>query len=260
LQAVLNPTLAQQANATAGHDANPATGAAARSAGPGTVSSPDATPRNSAAPGSNVDSLSAQAALSLTAAATTGSPATAGAVLTSSQQPVAAQPTPIPQAAPAQTVSGQLIDIAAQPAQLTSQLAGPLLSLRAGGDGVRQLSIALHPAELGALSVQVRLHDGSMSIQLAGSSAATDALRAALPQLHHELQAAGLNGADVTFAQTASDGSSGQAGGSGLANQGGGWAGGGSAPSSAPVMSTVAVATHLRPTGRASTTELDRWL
>jgi flagellar hook-length control protein FliK len=86
----------------------------------------------------------------------------------------------------------------AGPPQLTQQVAGPVLSLRTAGDGNHQLTIALHPAELGPVNVHVRILGDSMTIQLASSSAdAHDALREALPQLRQELQAAGLHNVDL---------------------------------------------------------------
>ena len=76
---------------------------------------------------------------------------------------------------------------------MVQQLARPLLRLRADGDGSHALTIALHPAELGPVSVHVRLTGDAMTIQLASTNeSAHDVLREALPQLHQELQAAGL--------------------------------------------------------------------
>jgi flagellar hook-length control protein FliK len=81
---------------------------------------------------------------------------------------------------------------------VSQQLAGPVLSLRTAGDGNHQLTIALHPAELGPVNVHVRIVGDSMAIQLASSSSdAHDALREALPQLRQELQAAGLHNVDL---------------------------------------------------------------
>ncbi|MDQ1721848.1 MAG: flagellar hook-length control protein FliK [Pseudonocardiales bacterium] len=77
---------------------------------------------------------------------------------------------------------------------LARQVAGPVLAVRAGGDGSHQLIVALHPAELGPVNVHVRIEGDLMTIQLASSSeTAHDTLRDALPQLRSELQSAGLS-------------------------------------------------------------------
>jgi flagellar hook-length control protein FliK len=77
---------------------------------------------------------------------------------------------------------------------LARQVAGPVLALRAGGDGSHQLIVALHPAELGPVNLNIRIAGDLMTIQLASNSEiAHDTLRDALPQLRSELQAAGLS-------------------------------------------------------------------
>jgi flagellar hook-length control protein FliK len=82
----------------------------------------------------------------------------------------------------------------------STQIAGPILALRAGGDGTHQLLIALHPAELGPINVHVRIVEGAMTIQLAsGNDVAHQTLRAAMPELHWELQSAGLAGTQVSL-------------------------------------------------------------
>lgn len=87
------------------------------------------------------------------------------------------------------------------------QVAGPVLALRAGGDGSHQLIVALHPAELGPVNLNVRITGELMTIQLASNSEiAHDTLRDALPQLRSELQAAGLGSVALSLDLT-SDGS-----------------------------------------------------
>jgi flagellar hook-length control protein FliK len=123
------------------------------------------------------DSQSMAAAQSATAPATASQPTSSQP--TSSQPPAGQQ-----QAAP----------------QVSHQLAAPVLSLRTAGNGSHQLTIALHPAELGPVNVHVRILGDSMSIQLASTSeGAHDALREALPQLRQELQAAGLPSVDLSL-------------------------------------------------------------
>jgi flagellar hook-length control protein FliK len=120
-----------------------------------------------------------------------GSPAQLASVQPQIQPTSSAQPVPQSQAAPA------------VPQPVAHQLAGPLLHLRAGGDGNHSLLIALHPAELGPVNLHVRLTGDSMTIQLASTSqSAHDLLRDALPQLHQELQAAGLSSAGLSLELT----------------------------------------------------------
>jgi flagellar hook-length control protein FliK len=85
------------------------------------------------------------------------------------------------------------------PTAVYQQLAGPVLEMRAHGDGLHRVSLELHPAELGTVNVEVRLHSGEMSIAItSGSDATRDTIRAALPQLHKELASAGLGGVAVS--------------------------------------------------------------
>src|SRR6185312_15027377 len=107
-------------------------------------------------------------------------------------QPLAHNP---PAAAPASPAQPAYL-----PQPVARQLAAPLLRLRAGGDGSHTLTIALHPADLGPVNVHVRLIGDAMTIQLASTSeSAHDVLREALPQLHQELQAAGLSSAGLSL-------------------------------------------------------------
>jgi len=113
--------------------------------------------------------------------------------------PPANQPQPTIQSQPAsQSSAGQPTPTLAQP--VAQQLSAPLLRLRASGDGSHSLTIALHPAELGPVNLHVKLAGDTMTIQLASTSeSARDALRDALPQLHQELQAAGLPSAGLSL-------------------------------------------------------------
>jgi flagellar hook-length control protein FliK len=93
--------------------------------------------------------------------------------------------------------------VAAPPAAgqpVPHQLARPLLNLRASGDGIHQLTIALHPADLGPVNVHVRLVGDAMTIQLASTTeGARSALHEALPQLRQELQNAGMSSVDLSL-------------------------------------------------------------
>ncbi|HEX2902103.1 MAG TPA: flagellar hook-length control protein FliK, partial [Jatrophihabitans sp.] len=81
------------------------------------------------------------------------------------------------------------------------ELAAPLMKLRTHGDGDHEMTLMLHPADLGPVNVHVRLTGTEMSIQLASTNdSARAALRDALPQLHAELQQAGLSSSiDLTM-------------------------------------------------------------
>jgi flagellar hook-length control protein FliK len=128
----------------------------------------------------------------------------------SAAQAPAAQPVP---AGPAAASGPEHVHRHPAAAELpvARQVAGPVLALRAGGDGSHQLIVALHPAELGPVNVHVRIEGDLMTIQLASTSeSAHDALRDALPQLRSELQSAGLSSATLSL-----DLASGDAGGPG---------------------------------------------
>jgi flagellar hook-length control protein FliK len=145
------------------------------------------------------------------------------------------------------------------PAELpvASQVAGPVLALRARGDGSHQLIVALHPAELGPVNVHVRIAGDAMTISLASSSdVAHDTLRDALPQLRAELQSAGLGAASLSLDLT-SGGSAGS----------GAFADPRQAAASDPVARTVPAADPTavaapppRPAGTSTSSGLDRWL
>jgi flagellar hook-length control protein FliK len=141
---------------------------------------------------------------------------------------------------------------------LARQVSGPVLALRAGGDGSHQLIVALHPAELGPVNVHVRIVGDLMTIQLASTSeTAHDALRDALPQLRSELQSAGLSSASLSLDLTSGD-SAGT-----FANPRSG-AGEPDRPAAAPATDPAPAAPRHRTSGGRTTTHpsagLDRWL
>jgi flagellar hook-length control protein FliK len=97
------------------------------------------------------------------------------------------------------------------PAPIHQQIAAPLLQVRARGDGVHRLLLELHPADLGQVNVEVRLHSGEMRISLSsGNDAAREAIRAALPQLRTDLASVGLVATDISVNLGSSDASAGQ--------------------------------------------------
>jgi flagellar hook-length control protein FliK len=60
-------------------------------------------------------------------------------------------------------------------------------------DGTYQVSVRLHPDDLGGVRVDVHLRDGEVSLQLqADTRAGHEALRQSLPQLRHALEATGV--------------------------------------------------------------------
>lgn len=142
----------------------------------------------------------------VSASAANASAANASAATASAQAAgqVAAQPVT---AAGLQGAAGQSHAMTSTPTQvwtaaepLGPQLTSSVLPLRAGGDGSHQLIIALHPEQLGPVNVHVRILGDAMTIQLAsGTQDAHETLRAALPELRHELQAAGLGTAQLSL-------------------------------------------------------------
>lgn len=75
-----------------------------------------------------------------------------------------------------------------------TELAAPLIKLRTHGDGDHEMTLMLHPADLGPVNVHVRLTGNEMTIQLASTNdSAHAALHDALPHLRTELQNAGLS-------------------------------------------------------------------
>jgi flagellar hook-length control protein FliK len=119
--------------------------------------------------------------------------------------PDAALP-PIAAAPPATTptAAGTVAPAAPAPATPASrattagQIAAPVLPLRAAGDGIHRLTVHLHPADLGPVSVVAEIRGGDIHLHLAGATeAGREALRAALPELRRELQQAGFRDASL---------------------------------------------------------------
>ncbi|HEV7204486.1 MAG TPA: flagellar hook-length control protein FliK [Jatrophihabitans sp.] len=80
-------------------------------------------------------------------------------------------------------------------------LLGALSRLRDRGNGVHELTVSLHPAELGAVNLTAVVRDGSITVSLAVvDPAARAAVTSALPGLHHDLAQSGFSGVDVSVA------------------------------------------------------------
>lgn len=159
--------------------------------------------------GSTVDAAPAEVPAQTPAAqapAANASAANASAANASAGQAAGQLAQPVP-AAGLQAPAGLPHAMTSTPAQvwtaaepLGPQLTSSVLPLRAGGDGSHQLIIALHPEQLGPVNVHVRITGDAMTIQLAsGTQDAHETLRAALPELRHELQAAGLGTAQLSL-------------------------------------------------------------
>ena len=120
-----------------------------------------------------------------------------------SQQPDAVVPLP----APAVELRTSAVDRPADPSPASVQippeqpvLGLELARLRNRGDGTHELTVSLHPAELGQVGVTATVRDGALTVTVAcADHVAHDAVRAALPTLHHELQRAGFTGVDVAL-------------------------------------------------------------
>jgi flagellar hook-length control protein FliK len=80
------------------------------------------------------------------------------------------------------------------------ELAQALASLRSRPDGTHELSVQLHPAELGAVQVTATISNGQLTVTLAcAHQAARDAVAAALPALQQQLQGTNFGGVDLGF-------------------------------------------------------------
>jgi flagellar hook-length control protein FliK len=77
-----------------------------------------------------------------------------------------------------------------------------IVPLRLEADGIHRLTVHLHPADLGPVSLVAEIRDGTVAMQLAGSTeAARDALRAALPDLRRELTDSGFRDCQLDLRQ-----------------------------------------------------------
>jgi flagellar hook-length control protein FliK len=177
-------------------------------------------------------------------------------VVSQNTTPTAAQPVPV-QAPQVQSVTPPSTVSSPPPVQHTlaqPELANTLSNLRLRGDGTHELTVQLHPAELGVVNVIAVLHGNTLNVTVAAADpAARAAITAALPQLQSQLDQSGFSGLDLSFGQPNPQTFAGQ-----QQSQG-------TAPSSSTRASvdTAETTTTERPSRRvlsAGLDALDRWL
>lgn len=140
-------------------------------------------------PGPHVDARTAAPTpgATLTAAPAGGDPA--AAALGSAAQPVV----PVATAAAPETSPAAPATPASAPASPAQQIALHVTPLRRAPDGVHRMTVHLHPAELGPVSLVAEVRDNGIHLQLAGATeTGREALRGALTELRRELQEAGF--------------------------------------------------------------------
>jgi flagellar hook-length control protein FliK len=107
-------------------------------------------------------------------------------------------PTPAAQPSTPNVAIGSSAPTPPAPYAIPAQVVSVLSPLRGAKDGTYTLSLQLHPAELGPVTVRVAVNDGVLSIQLtADQQGGHDALHSSLSDLRSQLQASGLRVADV---------------------------------------------------------------
>jgi flagellar hook-length control protein FliK len=78
--------------------------------------------------------------------------------------------------------------------------------LRLDADGVHRLTVNLHPADLGPVQVVAEIRNGSVNVQLSGSTeAGHDALRNAMDDLRRELEQSGFSNTTLDLRQGQQD-------------------------------------------------------
>jgi flagellar hook-length control protein FliK len=90
----------------------------------------------------------------------------------------------------------------AAPGTPAQQVATHIVPLRLDADGIHRLTVHLHPADLGPVSLVAEIRDGTVAMQLTGSTeAGREALRAALPDLRRELTESGFRDCQLDLRQ-----------------------------------------------------------
>ncbi|MER2135679.1 MAG: flagellar hook-length control protein FliK [Arthrobacter sp.] len=119
-----------------------------------------------------------------------GSAGTAAA----SQLPGAA-PAVAPSAAPALLAgpAAAAPAVPAAPPQLYAQLAKPVFSLLAAGDGEHVMTLKVTPESLGTVTVRAVIGTDGVRLELFAADAGREAVRAVLPDLRRELAGSGFN-------------------------------------------------------------------
>ncbi|PPL15201.1 flagellar hook-length control protein FliK, partial [Microterricola pindariensis] len=114
----------------------------------------------------------------------------------SAPAPVVAAVGPAPVAHSALTGTASLAQpgLPAAPAPLATQLARPLFTLAAAGDGTHHMTITVNPERLGPVTVQAVVAGDQLRIELfAPSDVARDAVRGILGELRRDLAGTGLH-------------------------------------------------------------------
>lgn len=109
-----------------------------------------------------------------------------------------AQAVPVPAQVPAAPVVSQGSAVqapaAAQPpAPLQAQLAKPVFTLAAAGNGEHVMTMKVTPEELGTVTVRAVIGPEGVRMELFASDTGRDAVKAIMPDLRRELAAAGFN-------------------------------------------------------------------
>ena len=101
--------------------------------------------------------------------------------------------------APAATATGAVTGAAAsaplapQPTTLQAQVAGPIFTLAAAGNGEHVMTVDITPENLGPITVRAHVGAEGVRVELfAPSDIARDALRAILPDIRRDMGGAGL--------------------------------------------------------------------
>ncbi len=78
------------------------------------------------------------------------------------------------------------------------QIVSVVAPLRTAADGTYTLSLQLHPADLGEITLHVQMHDGEMSVHIESAEAQTrDTLTAAIGQLRSAIAITGIKAGDI---------------------------------------------------------------
>jgi len=106
--------------------------------------------------------------------------------------PISVNPSQPPTTARTEAASS-VVSTASQRPQVAAQIAPFVTALRHEPNGTHQITVLLHPADLGQVQIVVELRDGTVNLQMSGShDAARDVLNSAMPQLRRELTDSGL--------------------------------------------------------------------
>ncbi|MGH8890556.1 MAG: flagellar hook-length control protein FliK, partial [Acidothermaceae bacterium] len=131
----------------------------------------------------------------------------------------------LPTAAPATSIAQPSQQLAAQPqaVPVPDQIVQVVAPLRTAGDGNYTISLQLHPADLGPVTVHVSVEQGVLSVHLGSDEAhGRDALTNSISDLRNQLQAGGVRvgGIDVGTQASLRQGGGQNAGNQSAAGQG----------------------------------------